>query len=202
MSFSIGDRIFASQTPLPRGPRQPAPAAPPKVVRPAQPPAHPWEPLPQRCPPPRLPRIPHDFPQTSSPVSSPPQSQRILLVGGWLVALFTVAMNLGVSQSGGVNTRSVNARAINPTLCQTVVQPNAALSRQQLIQVLTVPERSSQAKIREQLAQPYCQLPELEVRAGVHAQREAYPLAFDPQTWLVLLFEEEEYAGYAFQFQS
>ena len=86
-------------------------------------------------------------------------------------------------------------------LCETLVQPNAVLSRSQLAQLLTLPERSPQSQVREQLAQPYCQLADLEVRAEVMAQREAYPLAFEPQTWLILLFEGEEYAGYAFAFE-
>ncbi len=124
-----------------------------------------------------------------------PQQQRIFLAGGWLVALFTVAINLGGAHGG-----RVNASAIEQSHCKTIVQSNAALSRAQLAKVLTVPERSPQSDIRTQLPQPYCQFQDIEMRAGISAQREAYPLAFDPQTWLVLLFEEDEYAGYAFQF--
>ena len=75
------------------------------------------------------------------------------------------------------------------------------LSRQQLADLLTIPERSEQAKVKEIVAEPYCQLAELELRDGIVAQREAYPLAFDPKTWLVLLYEGNEYAGYAFSFQ-
>jgi hypothetical protein len=48
---------------------------------------------------------------------------------------------------------------------------------------------------------PYCRLSELEVRAGVRAQREAYPLAFDPQTWFVVLYEGDQYTGYSFSFR-
>ena len=87
-------------------------------------------------------------------------------------------------------------------LCETVVSPSTVLSRAQLAQLLTLPERAPSTQVREQVAQPYCQLADLEVRAEVMAQREAYPLAFDPQTWLILLFEGDEYAGYAFSFQS
>lgn len=132
---------------------------------------------------------------TSTSFSWMPQQQRIFLAGGWLVALFTIAINLGGAHGG-----RVNASAMEQSLCKTIVQSNAGLSRAQLAQVLTVPERSPQSDIRAQLPQPYCQLEDIEMRAGITAQREAYPLAFDPQTWLVLLFEEDEYAGYAFQF--
>lgn len=119
---------------------------------------------------------------------------RLFGLGGWFVALCTAALTLTGFQNGQVKAGQGHE------LCQSLVNPSATLSRVQLAQLLTVPERAQQSQIREQLAQPYCQLPDLEVRAGVMAQREVYPLAFDPQTWLVLLFEGEEYAGYAFQF--
>lgn len=121
---------------------------------------------------------------------------RVFWLGGWLMAFCTVA--LGVS---GLRGQRAQAGHRDPDLCETVVAPNAVLSRDQLAQLLTLPERSPSNQVRERVAQPYCQLADLEVRAEVMAQREAYPLAFDPQTWLILLFEGEEYAGYAFAFQ-
>jgi hypothetical protein len=50
------------------------------------------------------------------------------------------------------------------------------------------------------VSEPYCKLPTLNVRAGVEAEREAYPLEFDPATTLVILYENDEYAGYRFSF--
>ena len=85
--------------------------------------------------------------------------------------------------------------------CQTVVQASAVLSREQLTQILTVPERSSQQSVKEIVAEPYCQLSDIELRHGITAKREAYPLAFSPTTWLVMLYENDEYAGFAFSFQ-
>jgi hypothetical protein len=85
--------------------------------------------------------------------------------------------------------------------CQEVIQPKAVLSRDQLSQLLTVPERSSQEQIRQLMKEPYCRLPDVQVRAGVMARREVYPLAFDPQTWFVVLYEGGEYAGYSFSFR-
>lgn len=82
--------------------------------------------------------------------------------------------------------------------CQEVVQSDAALSREQLAKLLTVPERDTKTKVREIVQEPYCKLPGLQVRAGVTAEREVYPLAFDPQTQLVILYESDEYAGYRF----
>jgi len=50
------------------------------------------------------------------------------------------------------------------------------------------------------IAEPYCTLSPVEVREGVTAQREAYPLEFNPETWFVVLYEGEEYAGFDFSF--
>ncbi|OLP18844.1 hypothetical protein BST81_07960 [Leptolyngbya sp. 'hensonii'] len=80
--------------------------------------------------------------------------------------------------------------------CQQVVQAKAAISRQQLAKLLTIPERDKKQKVRAILKEPYCELPSLEIRAGATAEREAYPLEFDPQTWVVILYEGNEYAGY------
>ena len=82
--------------------------------------------------------------------------------------------------------------------CQEVIQPNSVLSRQQLTQLIAVPERSPKANIHEIIREPYCLLPSLNIRAGVNAVREAYPLEFDPDTWIVVLYEGDEYAGYRF----
>ena len=81
--------------------------------------------------------------------------------------------------------------------CQKVVQSSAVLSREQLGKILTVPERSNQQAVRHIVAEPYCQLPSLEIRDGVTANRAAYPLAFLPSTWLVMLYEGDEYAGFS-----
>jgi hypothetical protein len=81
------------------------------------------------------------------------------------------------------------------------VQPKSVLSREQLSRLLAVPERSNQKQVRQVVSKPFCKLQNLQVRAGVTAEREAYPLAFDPNTWLVVLYEGDEYAGYSFSFR-
>ena len=83
--------------------------------------------------------------------------------------------------------------------CETDIVETAKLSREQLLALLAVPERDSKARIREIVQAPYCQLSTINVRAGVEAQREAYPLAFDPDVALVILYENDEYAGYRFK---
>lgn len=83
--------------------------------------------------------------------------------------------------------------------CTTEIVSTAQLSRQQLLELLSIPERDTKARIRQIVAEPYCQLSALNIRAGVKAEREAYPLAFDPNTTLVILYENDEYAGYRFK---
>ncbi len=85
--------------------------------------------------------------------------------------------------------------------CNTVVSNEATLSREQLATLLTIPERDAKTRVRQIVSEPYCQLPTLKVRSGVDAEREAYPLAFDPGTTLVILYENDEYAGYRFSFE-
>jgi hypothetical protein len=84
--------------------------------------------------------------------------------------------------------------------CQEIIQPESVLSRAQLADLLAVSERESRERVREIVQAPYCKLPDIEIRAGVIAEREAYPLEFDPETWFVVLYEGEEYAGYDFSF--
>ncbi|MGA1355900.1 MAG: hypothetical protein ACO35Q_04400 [Prochlorothrix sp.] len=85
--------------------------------------------------------------------------------------------------------------------CQEVIQPQAVISRAQLAQILTVPERDPKQRIQSIIAEPYCILPSVQIRAGTLALREAYPLEFDPETWLIILYEGDEYAGYRFLYR-
>ncbi|MGB3312403.1 MAG: hypothetical protein WBG32_09065 [Nodosilinea sp.] len=85
--------------------------------------------------------------------------------------------------------------------CEKVVQSKAQLSREQLAQLLVVPERDPKENVRKIVAEPYCSLPQLQVRSGVVSEREAYPMAWDPSVQLVILYENDEYAGYRFRFQ-
>lgn len=86
-------------------------------------------------------------------------------------------------------------------VCQEVVRHDAILSREHLAKILAVSERTAKTAIQQVVAEPYCRLPAVSIRAGVVANREAYPLAFDPDTWLVMLYEGEEYAGFDFSFR-
>lgn len=96
---------------------------------------------------------------------------------------------------------SAKSPASQTSVCQQQVQPQSVLSRDELTKLLAVPERSVKEAVRQVIAEPFCTLTSVEVREGVTAEREAYPLEFDPQTWLVILYEGNEYAGYDFSFQ-
>jgi hypothetical protein len=114
----------------------------------------------------------------------------IWIVGSLVLAGFVLLLDPSrvISRwSGGDNSQ-----------CQEVVQPQSILSREQLVKLLAIPERSAKSKIRQILREPYCYLASLKIRAGVLSQREAYPLEFDTDMWLVILYEGEEYAGYRF----
>lgn len=154
---------------------------------------------PNSCSPPPIPqrRKPRRSRQPVSTRRSSPEGMRsidfrFLLAGSSVLA--------GLVLVGDVSA-VFQEKASATTECQEVVQQDVALSRDNLSKLLTVPERQDKAAVREIVRDPYCLMPDLEVRAGVTAQREAYPLAFDPDTWLVVLYEGEEYAGYAFSFQ-
>lgn len=100
-----------------------------------------------------------------------------------------------------VPSHKTSTDAAKPDLCQQVVQESSVLSRDELAKLIAVPERSSKESIRQIIQEPYCVLPSLTVREGAPAVREAYPLAFDPQTWFVVLYEGDEYAGFDFSFR-
>jgi hypothetical protein len=117
---------------------------------------------------------------------------KYMLAGGSVVA----ALGL-LGDPRGLLPNSVPVKDV----CQEVIQSKAILSREQLSQLLAIPERSEKAQVRQVVKEPYCKLSTLQIRSGEPSQREAYPLAFDPQTWVVVLYEGDEYAGYSFSFR-
>ena len=85
-------------------------------------------------------------------------------------------------------------------VCQETVQAQSVLSRAELSELLAIEERAPKGDVRSVIEEPYCTLPAMEVREGVTAQREAYPLEFNPETWFIVLYEGDEYAGFDFSF--
>ena len=117
---------------------------------------------------------------------------RLFLLGGALAVVSGLTMDIREA----ISTERANRR---PDNCVGQINSNVAVSREQLANFLTVSERGAKNTVLDILQMPYCDLPEIEVRAGVPAERSVYRLAFDPQTWLVVLFEGDEYAGYQFR---
>ncbi len=114
---------------------------------------------------------------------------RQLVAGGAAVLALALLLDSHILPSFGSKKTSAE-------VCQQVMQAQTRLSREQLARLLTIPEGDRKQKVREVLKDPYCKLGDLQIRAGATAQREAYPLEFDPQVWLVILYEGEQYAGY------
>lgn len=136
--------------------------------------------------------VPH--PQVARPRRRSRPRRRQMWLAGSGVGMLAVAA-LVVSPRPGVESQRA------ATVCEQRVQSTAVLSRDQLSKLLSIPERSSREAVREVIDQPYCLLANVAVREGTPSEREAYPLEFDPQTWLIVLYEGEEYVGYDFSFR-
>jgi hypothetical protein len=129
---------------------------------------------------------------THPEISFPPS--KLLLIAALLLPLVVILMiDLRTGSSGRMPRRTET--------CQGAVSEGVIISREQLAEFLTISERDPRTRVEEVLKAPYCQLPGLSVRAGATAERLVYPLAFDPKTWLIVLYEEDEYAGYRFLIQ-
>jgi hypothetical protein len=143
----------------------------------------------------------HSHPPLSPAPAAPaatPMVGRALVAASLMAALVLLLVDFQNLRSWLL--RSQNAQA-SPDACKTLVQTEATLSREQLAQLLTIPERDAKERVRQVVQEPYCELEPLQVRSGVAAEREAYPLEFDPKTQLVILYENDEYAGYRFNFE-
>ncbi|MEM9808631.1 MAG: hypothetical protein AAF959_25515 [Cyanobacteria bacterium P01_D01_bin.56] len=126
------------------------------------------------------------------PKRRPRRQRRYRLISSATLLLLGIGLGLGLRFQA-------NAASATQDLCQTILSSQTVLSRQQLTQLLTVPERENRQTIEAIAQEPYCTLAAIKVRADVEAERAAYPLAFDPNTWLVVLYEDQEYVGYDFK---
>ncbi|MBF2079268.1 MAG: hypothetical protein IGR76_12300 [Synechococcales cyanobacterium T60_A2020_003] len=91
--------------------------------------------------------------------------------------------------------------ASSPLRCTQLVQPNQTLSREQLTALRNLDGQQQQADLQDRLGQPYCQIATISDSAGASFTGDAYPLEFDPQIWLVVLYSGDAYAGYQFEFR-
>lgn len=134
------------------------------------------------------------YPPRRLGVRRPRRQRGVLLAGGGMLAL--AALVVGPKPLFDNAEQSANQKAV----CQETVQTQSVLSRAELSELLAVAERAPKEDVRAIIDEPYCTLPSVEVREGAIADREAYPLEFNPQTWFIVLYEEGEYAGFDFSF--
>lgn len=132
--------------------------------------------------------------------------RRKLLGAGGAITLLAMATILPTQ---------VSSQAIVDSNCEQVIKSGAEISRGQLSSLLAVPTRSTREAVRQVVADPYCTLPaisptestEVSVADDLNAvtqktiERDAYPLAFDPEAWVVLNYSAGEYQGYDFVFK-
>jgi len=108
----------------------------------------------------------------------------------------------------------VSSEAIAQSNCLEVIQSGAEMSRGEISSLITLPVGSPKQSVRQAISEPYCTLPTESAdesaaaqnatedqTASSSAEREAYPLAFDPEVWIVLNYEAEKYTGYDFVFK-
>ncbi|MBX2866273.1 MAG: hypothetical protein KTR27_22215 [Leptolyngbyaceae cyanobacterium MAG.088] len=133
-----------------------------------------------------------------------PSSRPWLLGGLALVALALVPQDVWSRLSTPLSTKPIQSQAVQPwqrantnATCQAMINANQRLSRSQLTQLLSIEQNSPQANVHEAIASPYCTLS----KAHQSTQSEAYPLAFDPDTWIVMNYEQGLYKSYDFVFQ-
>ncbi len=100
---------------------------------------------------------------------------------------------------------SETSKVMSQSSCQAIVQSSAEISRGQISRLLAVPVGSAQAAVRQVVNEPYCRLPpgagETDGQHTGPIAREAYPLAFDREAWLVVNYQAEAYVGYDFVFK-
>ncbi|WP_155523583.1 hypothetical protein [Nodosilinea nodulosa] len=123
-----------------------------------------------------------------------PQPRQVLVAGGSMLALAALLITPTLN-------RDQAQKVADPFTCIRQEQPQALVSRDQLKQLLDTNLQAPKAAIQEFLKAPYCVLSPGTTEAGLPAEREAYPLEFDPQTWLVVLYDGDRYVGYDFRFR-
>ncbi len=122
-----------------------------------------------------------------------PQSRQVLMAGGSMLALAALVITPQLKTS--------QVQPAEPFTCIKQENTKALASRDQLKSLLEIELQSPKSTVQSLLQQPYCVLSPGKTEAGQPADREAYPLEFDPQTWLVVLYEGDRYAGYDFRFR-
>jgi hypothetical protein len=140
----------------------------------------------------------HGYPSTRSyghdtDLGGTPLRPRALVAGGSMLALAALLITPNLSQD--------RAQEGSASTCIKIEQSKSLVSRDKLAKLLEIDAQATRTTVREILQEPYCVMAEGKTEAGTPAAREAYPLEFDPQTWLVVLYDGDRYTGYDFRFR-
>ena len=85
--------------------------------------------------------------------------------------------------------------------CVEKVESRSMISRGKLSQLIGIAIPSPKTQVMGLLKEPYCRLPlQLDSKRQT-LDRDAYPLEFDPQVWLVVQYQGNQYVGYEFSFR-
>ncbi len=126
------------------------------------------------------------------PTPHPPLRAAVLASGSMLAA---AALWLSPHPTPVIDSQAVTGE------CIKIEKMENSLSRDRLKALLAVETPAPRATPQALLKAPYCVLkPTTDAQGGV-TDREAYPLEFDPQTWLVLIYQGDRYTGYDFLFR-
>jgi hypothetical protein len=125
--------------------------------------------------------------------ASRPQPRQVLVAGGSVLALAALLITPNLNQE--------QAQEAGAFTCIRQEQPKSLVSRDQVKKLLETELQATKVTVQEFLNAPYCVLSPGKTEAGLPAEREAYPLEFDPQTWLVVLYDGDRYVGYDFRFR-
>ena len=122
-----------------------------------------------------------------------------------LVAIGAIALSLMAFIPAQVGSKSIDTAS-----CKKKILPTEEISRGQMSALLALPVGSNQEAVRRVTGDPYCLLPAVDTETAAAssnkilagAEREAYPLAFDPEAWVVVAYSASgEYIGYDFVFR-
>jgi hypothetical protein len=104
---------------------------------------------------------------------------------------------VGVLIASTLRPHFESAQAERPETCLQNIASSSAISRDQLAAFIELRPGAQQATIQATIGQPYCLLAP---KDGY--QREAYPLRFDGETWLIVAYSGTTYNSYTFTFHN
>lgn len=93
---------------------------------------------------------------------------------------------IGTALASFLQTLYAVAQSAKPEKCDRVIAPYSVINRDQLKEFLELSQYPNKERVQSVLGAPFCKLPN---RDGF--DRDAYPMEFDPETWLVV-----RYTGY------